>query len=393
MKKKLISMLLILSSVMSFAACNAASVSPQPVSEIPEPSEIVSEIPSEPVSETPSEPNSEIKSGKPAEVQADFKPEISILLNNDISDLNAISQSGNFIYSPLSMRTALDIYAQFVTDEDVKENLSDFIYNEDYLAYNYDKESYKSVNRIWVNKNKEIEIPETLKNFVYEMDMSDAKKATDEKNTFVNKQTNGFINQTPSVLNSDVRYDVMNVLYFKDKYAEKPTVIDYDIDFKNSDGSTSNPEFIMFDIDKYYKNDTAIVAPIEYEDGNVLLMIKPLDGIENVNLNGIFDEAVYEEAYVYYPLFKSENSFILNDIMPQLVENTPNIDTTIMQIAKIEVDKEGTTAAAVTEVLTTDACVAEPEEPAEIYFDSEFYYAIKDTENDDIAFIGRISDL
>ena len=66
----------------------------------------------------------------------------------------------------------------------------------------------------------------------------------------------------------------------------------------------------------------------------------------------------------------------------------------MIQVAKIKVDHEGTEAAAVTEIVK-DTIAFKPEqiETIELKFDKPFYYYIYDFENDDIIFIGRVSQL
>ena len=70
-----------------------------------------------------------------------------------------------------------------------------------------------------------------------------------------------------------------------------------------------------------------------------------------------------------------------------------NTGSAISQVAKIRVDHEGTEAAAVSEIMTMDACAPIERERLDLVCDKPFFYYIKDGVNGDTAFIGVINAL
>jgi len=64
----------------------------------------------------------------------------------------------------------------------------------------------------------------------------------------------------------------------------------------------------------------------------------------------------------------------------------------VFQKVKIEVNEEGTEAAAVTEAVAADGAAAIMEEPINIHLDSPFVYAVVDTETGVPLFLGLLED-
>ena len=108
-----------------------------------------------------------------------------------------------------------------------------------YLEYE-NTDVFKSVNRVWGNTMYDIHLEDTeVADFAYLMDMSDSKNATAKKDDYVTDQTNGFLDGTPTILNNEVVFDVMNVTYFKDKWlGGDKTLTDELYKFHNADGTT-----------------------------------------------------------------------------------------------------------------------------------------------------------
>ena len=288
----------------------------------------------------------------------------------------------NFIFSPVSLSTALNIHSKL---EPENQKLNKYL-DRDYLSYRYDKKYYKSVNRIWINKDRDIEIPNSIKKYAYRMDMSDSSKATKEKNDYVAKETNNFIKKTPTILSSDTIFDIMNVLYFKDTWKNGDLSETYEPVPFNGKYSQSEITMMYANSEYYYENDSAYVIPLEYEHKNRMLLIYPKEGIEDVSFNGILENKVNQPANITFPGFETELSFT-----PDALTEKLGLDTKVVQTVKIKVDKEGTEAAAVTEDVKDMAM--EPQDQLSLTFDKPFMYAIEDTQNGDIAFMGKIEQL
>ena len=288
------------------------------------------------------------------------------------------STGNNFVYSPISVNTMLNMHQAYDPGNEIIASLQS---GRDCLSYKFNSSTYKSINRIWVNEKSSIKTPEAVKKYEYVMSMQDSAKATAEKNKFVSDNTNGFITKTPTVLNSDVDYDIMNVLYFKDTWAGG----DLDVAPKaRKFNNTTSVNMMCAKSAYYYENDTAYMVPVRYKHGNIMLLVYPKTDISAVNLEGIENNRVYNKTCVEFPPFSSNVSFCLNDSIAGLPGN-------MGQTVKIEVNKKGTEAAAVSETLhctSIDTSI-----PLELIFDKPFIYAIEDTANGDIAFMGMVNTL
>ena len=67
----------------------------------------------------------------------------------------------------------------------------------------------------------------------------------------------------------------------------------------------------------------------------------------------------------------------------------------ILQKCKIEMDEEGTRAAAVTAIIMREAMAMAPEPKSvkEVYLDRPFAFLIYDSVNDQIVFVGKVTEL
>lgn len=72
--------------------------------------------------------------------------------------------------------------------------------------------------------------------------------------------------------------------------------------------------------------------------------------------------------------------------------NGPLYLSWVFQKVKIEVNEEGTEAAAVTEVAATEGAMMPVEEPVNLHLDSPFVYAVVDFETGVPLFIGLLED-
>ncbi len=347
-------------------------------------------------------------------------------LEADVAILQALYETDptkNLIFSPVSLNTAIATYGSLLDDETAIANVRDYLGDKNYLAYRYEDESvYRSVNVIWADTGKE------LLNFdsapgnptVKWVDMA-APGATKIKDDFVSEMTEGFIESTPVTFTNETIMDIMNVLYFHDSWF-KGDLDEFDdqLVFYNADGSKATLPYMIgryFSESRYFAGEVSTAMPLRYENGMVFWAILPNE--ETIDFEGLAKDI---PAYLNYEngVDRSESGARLNVYfeMPEF-ETTYNtgfagtgvpglisapISTAICpyetrnginQIAKIKVDKEGTTAAAVTEITLETTGIREPEPVEDYYFicDRPFVYLIYDTVNEDIAFMGILNEI
>lgn len=281
-------------------------------------------------------------------------------------------------------------------------------------------------NSIWTDDDKAIIEEEWLRTVrtyfgpeVYTVDLP-SNEALKAINKWVNDKTNGMI---PKL--HDDNYDkdtimvLLNALYMKADWAHKFEGRDtYDREFAKADGSTVTVPFMnMFEAyESYIKTDGAEGIMLPYDDGRLaFIALKPDDGDARKYAAG-FTGAKLKEAIaaakadtfvtVNMPKFDTEYSVYLTDALkamgmtdafdPDLADLTgagrgvdgPLYISYVFQKVKVDVNEEGTEAAAVTEIATAEGCALPADEPIVLTFDKPFVYAIVDTETGVPLFAG-----
>ena len=319
--------------------------------------------------------------------------------------LNKSNGKDNAVFSPESLCSAFYVYSGMLTDES-KTAIRDYLENINYLSYK-NTDVFKTVNRIWVNSEYDGCLKNTeVADYAYYMDMTNSKAATDEKNSYVDEQTDHFIDSTPSVLSKDILCDVMNVTYFKDKWKSGPmTFTDNTYDFHNSDGTITQVKFLKGFMGDLYAYGNAHAFETKYADGFHFVAILPDEGysLSDINIDAFISgeaEKVNAKCKFLMPEFETKTDYecklkdfgLKKGMVDPSVYRGQDLDETIYLTTKIKVDSEGTEAAAVSEIVMTIGAAAKAE--PEIYkmtCDRPFAYYIYDTENQDVAFIGIVN--
>lgn len=281
-------------------------------------------------------------------------------------------------------------------------------------------------NSIWTDDDKAVIEEEWLKTVkayfgpdIYSADLP-SDGALKAINKWVNDKTNGMI---PKL--HDDNYDkdtimvLLNALYMKAEWAHKFEGQDtYDREFTKADGSTVTVPFMnMYEAyESYIKTEDAEGIMLPYDDGRLaFIALKPDDGDARKYAAG-FTGAKLKEALaaakadtfvtVNMPKFDTEYSVYLTDALkamgmtdafdPDLADlsgagrgvDGPLYISYVFQRVKVDVDEEGTEAAAVTEIATAEGCALPADEPIVLTFDKPFVYAIVDTETGVPLFAG-----
>lgn len=281
-------------------------------------------------------------------------------------------------------------------------------------------------NSIWTDDDKAVIEEEWLKTVkayfgpdIYSADLpsSGALKAI---NKWVNDKTNGMI---PKL--HDENYDkdtimvLLNALYMKADWAHKFEGQDtYDREFTKADGSTVTVPFMnMFEAyESYIKTEDAEGIMLPYDDGRLaFIALKPGSGdargyassLTGAKLKELIAAAKADTfVTVNMPKFSTGYSVYLTDALkamgmtdafdPDLADlsgagrgvDGPLYISYVFQRVKVDVDEEGTEAAAVTEIATAEGCALPADEPIVLTFDKPFVYAIVDTETGVPLFAG-----
>lgn len=348
----------------------------------------------------------------------------------------------NTLISPTSIQGAVALLIDASKDQAHSEimdffnqdkNIEQSIENLLSMQYNDSDNVYAMCNTVWVNSNN-ISNSDILKSYAdavqekYKatINSSDITKDITPINDWVNENTFGIIKE---LLNKPVEPDtdaiLLNAVGFNCKWEEpfkKENTTQKD--FKTAGNKSVKVDMMQgYDNSHYIETDNVYGARIDYapldEDYNnkyslVVLMAKPNksldDIIDNMKTTDIVEYITQSNNYtvnLQLPKFNFENTIQLNDVLKkmgiktafedagqiQILENTTSHISNAIQKDKIEVDEQGTKAAAVTEItMTTDSMVMTPVEVKDVIVDHKFLYMITDNKNKIPVFIGVITD-
>ena len=281
-------------------------------------------------------------------------------------------------------------------------------------------------NSIWTDDDKAVIEEEWLKTVkayfgpdIYSADLP-SDGALKAINKWVNDKTNGMI---PKL--HDENYDkdtimvLLNALYMKAEWAHKfDAESTYDREFTKADGSAVTVPFMnMYEAyESYIKTEDAEGIMLPYDDGRLaFIALKPDSGdargyassLTGAKLKELIAAAKADTfVTVNMPKFSTGYSVYLTDALkamgmtdafdPDLADlsgagrgvDGPLYISYVFQKVKVDVNEEGTEAAAVTEIATAEGCALPADEPIVLTFDKPFVYAIVDTETGVPLFAG-----
>ncbi|MBU0572102.1 serpin family protein [Patescibacteria group bacterium] len=353
------------------------------------------------------------------------------------------AEDENVFISPTSISVALSMIYN-AADGETKEELSSLLGFQNLSTDNINQntkdllDSFNSesditlhlLNSLWGNKvfvfNQTF--IDTLETY-YEAEVSSVDFAdpntVDTINGWVNSATSGIIESVCSDLPKDGTNVLINAIYFNARWSSMfLSFLSSDLPFNNNDGEVVIHPFMKqtryrgnyAETDNYQ----AIRLPYGINEEVAMIIVLPKfdvdEFIENIDLdawNSILEQFEFKIGTIILPKFKVESNYQMDEILPLLgmiKSFTPEADylnmlddssnlpyvsiEEIIHKAIIEVDEEGTEAAAVTAILPI-AMGGKPPELPEFYMEvnSPFIFAIQDEQSGEILFIGTIKNL
>ncbi len=350
----------------------------------------------------------------------------------------------NYMYSPYSVKMALAMAAngaEGATKDEILsvlgiENLD--VFNEDTKSTieKYSRSDLLKLdisNSIWLNTDKASfdwsdEFTETISEFYNgESGKVTDKDAVKTVNGWVNDKTNGKI---PTIINSpDFDTALINTIYFrgkwKDEFSKSNT---YPEVFQSRDGKEKEIDFMHTERKiPYAQKDNVKVIELPYRtsgstDGgktmgvqlenssvSMYLLLSEDDSVKNPEkiVSDLIEnfELIPRKTKLAVPKFKIEFSTGLNSALNTLgiktaftgdadfgkmTDNGNGIAiSSVIHKTFIEIDEEGTEAAAVTAVLMLGSALQPPEEIMEFKADKPFTFLIRDNVSGETLFIGE----
>ncbi len=350
----------------------------------------------------------------------------------------------NIILSPFSISTALAMTyggAKGETADQMQrtlyfnENNESFhkefsAWKEQIMALGSKNDQLKSANSLWAQKDFHFVedffqlIEQYYQSSLYKVDYKngDREAIRNEINEWVGDQTNDLINELikPGVLVEDTRLVLINAIYFLSqwKIAFDSSATREDRFYVKDGNSIKVPFMYMKDIFNYFENDQMQVLEMEYEGSDFsMVAVLPsknssiqqlLDNTQGEDFWQIIEKMELQEAEVLFPSFKTRSRFDLEDVLSAMGmplafsnkadfsamtrENDLKIDKVIHE-AYIDVNEEGTEAAASTAVVMIRKTSAIDQEPVKVFrADRPFIYFIKENKSNSVLFLGKVTD-
>lgn len=360
-------------------------------------------------------------------------------LNNLTFDvLKMYPNDKNILFSPLGVAANLSLL-QNAGSQEVQDEITNFMINSkdvsldainqdfhdyiNYISYSDPSSEILYGSSIWVNSSDNM-LPDAFKTtaekyFYSEIYSEDFSNKPDESlkklNGWVNYKTKGKIEAVLNQVPPNFYCSLINTLYFEGKWDKRFSRNSTKLkDFHLQTGETIKVP-MMFNRDnyKYYKDESMEILRCDYKDSNTgMYILLPTESSDTGQLISSIDSEWWNSTrsklqsrkiILELPKFTFSTTTSLNDYLNKLgvqsifnpgFEPLPEISkdlyvTSVSQNCFIQVDEEGTKAAAATKVNT--ATKSEPQEPIKFTADRPFIFIISDIEKGSILFIGRVS--
>ena len=274
-------------------------------------------------------------------------------------------------------------------------------------------------NSMWPDDDLTVLAPftNTLRSFfnaeVRPLDFSDGDGAVRAINQWTDQATQGKIKKLFDQLEANTRLVLVNAIYFKAPWTDEFKVSDTrDEPFTRADGSVvSVPMMRRTGSYRIRRNQELLAVEVPYaHDAFSMVLVRPLNGSlaaleQKLNAGwwaGLLEGMPGEKTLLRLPRFKIEYGKQLNEPLMSLgmtdafsaaaadfsrITGSRSLFVSrVEHKAFVEVNEQGTEAAAVTGVVMTDSG------PLEASFDRPFLFAIRERESGVILFMGRVGD-
>lgn len=362
----------------------------------------------------------------------------TILLNSaKLTDkIAAQSKNKNIMFSPTSLNFALGMLAQGAKG-DTLTALEDYLGTEDFAGYasaylskiqDYNQDAsldaeyrtkLKIADALWADEDLPLyddfckKVSDNFQAEVQNLDFSDAENVCKTINHWCDENTEGMIPEiiTPDSITKDTGLCITNSLYFESGWSEGPWNLSQEEEaFGDQDEKTF---YMTTQGDQYYENDQATAFGRNYASGLSFIGILPKNEgeftLEELDIGSLLDsQPEYDEVCCKMPKLNFETSAVLSDMLSELgleaifsdqadfsgLSTEPTKVDSILQKTKLELNEEGTRAAAVTSILMEALMdMPEEEEPVikEVYLDRPFAFLIYDAANQEVLFMGKVT--
>ena len=354
--------------------------------------------------------------------------ENSVKLTDKIA---AENRNKNIMLSPTSLNFALGMIAEGAKGE-TKEALKEYLGTDDFAAYakqymenikkyNSDEENYgyksklKIADAVWADDDLKLQdafkksVSSNFSAKVENLDFSNIDKTCKRINKWCDKNTEGLIPKiiTPDTISKDTELCLTNSLYFESGWSGDPWTLS---NKKEKFGDKEKTKYMACAGDRYYENDKATAFGRNYANGLSFVGILPNEEgdftLEDLDIESLLkSEPEYDEVDCKMPKLNFETSAILNDMLSDLgLKNIFSNDadfsgiadkntkvSAVLQKTKLELDENGTKAAAVTAAVMECMSAMAPDPVVKsVELTRPFAFLIFDEMNNEILFMGKV---
>lgn len=359
----------------------------------------------------------------------------------EVADMIAIAiPDKNIMFSPTSLNFALGMVGEGANGES-KDLLSKYLGSDHYGdfvqqymaglgAYNVENDEdihgYQTkleiANALWVDDERTLKkdfqtiVSEKYKATAETLDFDLPADACEIINNWANEKTYGMIPKIVDInaVNEDTEMVLTNSVYFESAWRKPWNFIDQEDAFTLSNGTDESAQYMYREGDAYFENDKATAFSAGYISGLEFIGILPKNTgeftLESLDIPSLIASRNYEydELNCKMPRLTFDTEANLTNILSAMgmgqlftddatifdITDEPLKISQIIQKTRLELDENGTKAAAVTAISMNCLTAMRPEkEPVikEVYLDRPFAFLIYDSDNEEILFIGKVN--
>ena len=340
------------------------------------------------------------------------------------------------LVSPLSVMTALSMTANGAKNNtlaEMEKALGGEIKLEDLNAYLHtylntlpssEKAKFSFANGIWFKDQADFVVKDAFLQKNVDYFKAAIRKAPfddstlQEINQWVDQHTDHMIPKLLNQLKKEDRMLLVNALVFDAKWADPfKEAYCWEAVFTNLNGQENLATYMSGEVYSYLEDEEAVGFVKDYEGGAyrfAALLPKDEKGFESYisaltgeKISNLLKNETAVKVHISLPKFSYDYDISLNDTLMALgikeafnaekadlsgiCADTPLFISNVIHKTHIDLDSEGTRAAAVTAVMVAEA-TAMIEEWKEVYLDRPFVYMIVDSATNLPIFMGTVTD-
>lgn len=364
-------------------------------------------------------PASRQASSEPVESRTGFA--LSLFRNT----VSSQDKDANVLVSPFSAGTALSMLAEGAegqTREEIAAAMGGQLFPGDLLERD-SVADVRSANSAWIRDGFHVKdtyaalLGQSYGAVIAEKDFS-SPRTKDEINAWCSENTEGRITEIVDQISPDMVMFLVNALYFKAPWQnEFNPAATSDRIFHGSAGDSKVPMMTMTGTLSYAEASGSQLVELPYKGGRYSMLVmlpgsgldiaQVISGLSEQNFRTALDKLERRKVHLSLPKFKFDTDLMLNSILMEMgvrkvfgasaelggISDAPVCVDQVRQKCFIEVNEEGSEAAAVTSigVRLTSAPVFEP--VVEMTVDRPFLFAIVDRTADNMLFIGKVMNI